>query len=135
VDGHNTLFQLESLFGSSFENGAPRRKSRQLLGEHLVALAKAYPSLVVELWFDSDEPSDIAIDDRVTVHYSGGKGPDRADKRIIEYFKFLSIKKPYSCCVLVTADQSESAQAQANGAKVIAPYELGLLGIGIASMS
>jgi hypothetical protein len=51
VDGHNTLFQLESLFGSSFENGAPRRKSRQLLGEHLVALAKAYPRLGVELCF------------------------------------------------------------------------------------
>ncbi len=130
VDGHNTLFQLESIFGSSFENGIPGGKSRRLLGERLLALSTAYPTLLIELWFDGDEPSDIAIGDRVTVHYSGGKGLDRADKRIIEYFKFLSIKKPFTCCVLVTADQSESAQAQENGAKVIAPYELGLLGIG-----
>jgi hypothetical protein len=130
VDGHNTLFQLESIFGSSFENGAPGGKSRRLLGERLLALSALHPSLLVELWFDGNEPSDIAIGDRVTVHYSGGKGPDRADKRIIEYFKFLSIKKPHICSVLVTADQSESAQAQENGAKVIAPYELGLLGIG-----
>ena len=127
VDGHNTLFQLESIFGSSFENGAPGGKSRRLLGERLLALSVLHPSLLVELWFDGSEPSDIAIGDRVTVHYSGGTGPDRADKRIIEYFKFLSIKKPHICCVLVTADQSEGTQAQENGAKVIAPYELGLL--------
>ena len=127
VDGHNTLFQLASIFESSFENGAPSGKSRRLFGERLLALSVLHPSLLVELWFDGSEPSDIAIGDRVTVHYSGCKGPDRADNRIIEYFKFLSLKKPYTCCVLVTADQGEGAQAQENGAKVIAPYELGLL--------
>lgn len=83
VDGHNLLFRLSVLFLQWFEDGRPSLEAREQLSQRLLQKVTNYKSLHIELWFDGDEESSIQLHERLRVNYSGGKGKDRADRRII----------------------------------------------------
>ncbi|MCF8168796.1 MAG: hypothetical protein K9J77_09320, partial [Rhodoferax sp.] len=72
VDGYNVIFKLPDLFGGHFETADPGAASRALLVQHLTKLAKSYPHLSVELWFDSSTAQDQTLLDNFRLHYSGG---------------------------------------------------------------
>jgi hypothetical protein len=83
VDGHNLLFRLSVLFLQWFEGGRPSLEAREQLSQRLLQKVTNYKSLRIELWFDGDEESSTQLHERLQVNYSGGKGKDRADRRII----------------------------------------------------
>ncbi|MEK9812319.1 MAG: hypothetical protein VW440_04650 [Bordetella sp.] len=83
VDGHNLLFRLSILFFQWFEDGRPSLEAREQLTQRLLQRVMDYKSLRIELWFDGDEESSTKLHERLQVNYSGGRGKDRADRRII----------------------------------------------------
>ena len=83
VDGHNLLFRLSVLFIQWFDEGRPSIQAREELAQRLLQRVINYESLRVELWFDGDDESQTNVHERLVVNYSGGKGKDRADRRII----------------------------------------------------
>jgi hypothetical protein len=83
VDGHNLLFRLSVLFLQWFDEGRPSLQAREELAQRLLQRVIDYESLRVELWFDGDDESQTNVHERLVVNYSGGKGKDRADRRII----------------------------------------------------
>ena len=83
IDGHNLLFRLSVLFLQWFDAGRPSLQAREELTQRLLQRVIYYETLCVELWFDGDDESKTEVHQRLVVNYSGGKGKDRADRRII----------------------------------------------------
>jgi hypothetical protein len=75
------------------------------------------------LWFDSTRAHDETIKSNFNVHYSGGKGANRADDHIVAYLQFMNRKSPQQFRALVTADRDEAAKAEACGALIVSPLE------------
>ena len=127
IDGHNVLHLLPSRYQDTFEGGFPGSKSRERLIADAKSLASTYPTLRVELWFDSNRAHDETICDNMSVHYSGGTGDHRADKKIIEQISFLRESALCRPIVLATADRDEAKQANGLGAIILAPEEFLLI--------
>jgi len=126
VDGHNVLWKVPTLFRNEFENGQPGAKARKVLENALLELSKRYPSLSVELWFDSNDAEDRTIAENFRVHFSGGRGANRADLQILAYFSHMKITGGGQVRAVATADMDIATTAQASGALVITPHELAI---------
>lgn len=120
VDGHNFLGLVrDSCLSRTAEwHGA---QARQHLTERLRAFASAYPSLSVDLWFDSPSEAMESASSNLRVIFSGGLGKNRADDGIL---KSLAHARQISPVYLVTADWQEAKQAELAGARVFLPDEL-----------
>lgn len=127
VDGHNVLWKVPTLFRTEFEHGQPGAKARKALEKALLGLSKRYPSLNVELWFDSNDPEDRTIAENFRVHFSGGTGANRADLQILAYLSHMEISGGGLVSSVATADMGIATSAQASGAFVITPHELAIL--------
>lgn len=127
IDGHNVLFKLSAIFGDYFERGGAGPKAQQALIETLVTLSQNQSSLIVNLWFDSGNAQDATLRENFKVHYSGGTGANRADKKIVEYLEYLHRSSPQLLRSLVTADRDLAAKAEATGALIVSPQEFAML--------
>jgi hypothetical protein len=123
IDGHNVLHKLPILFGDHYERGDPGAKAQQALIQKIDVLCTAHTNLTVELWFDSTRAHDETMKGNFKVHYSGGKGANRADDQIVAYLQFLSNQAHQQFRALVTADRDEAAKAEACGALIVSPLE------------
>ena len=124
VDGHNVLWKVSRLFKKEFENGQPGPKARKVLEVALLSLAKNYPKLNVELWFDSRDAEDRTITENFHVHFSGGKGSNRADLQMLQYLAHIKTTRHDLLCVVATADMEVATGSKDVGALVITPHEL-----------
>ncbi len=123
IDGHNVLHKLPSLFGEAFEGGIPGAKAQKALILMIATFCDVNTNLIVKLWFDSPRAHDETISSNFTVHYSGGKGTNRADDQIVSYLQFLSTQSPHIFRALVTDDRDEAAKSAACGAHIVSPIE------------
>jgi predicted RNA-binding protein with PIN domain len=126
VDGHNVLWKVPTLFRNEFENGQPGAKARKVLEKALLALSKRYPSLSVELWFDSNDAEDRTITENFRVHFSGGRGANRADLQILAYLSHMKISGGGQVRAVATADMDIATTAKESGAFLITPHELAI---------
>jgi len=90
IDGYNLLYRLDGVFGDCFEEGYPRQRARSALIERLTLLSRRFMQLQIDLWFDSRTATQEAITNRLRVHYSGGKGKNRADDQMIRMLREIS---------------------------------------------
>jgi hypothetical protein len=127
IDGHNVLHKLPTLFGDFYERGNPGAEAQQALIRKIHVLCTLYEILTVNLWFDSTRAHDETIRSNFNVHYSGGKGSNRADDQIIAYLQFLNSQTPQKFRALVTADRDEAAKAHDCGALIVSPLEFEVL--------
>ena len=123
IDGHNVLHKLPTLFGDFYERGDPGAKAQQALIGKIDSLCSIHENLTVNLWFDSTRAHDETIRSNFNVHYSGGKGANRADDQIVAYLQFMNRQSPQEFRALVTADRDEAAKAEACGALIVSPLE------------
>jgi len=124
VDGHNVLWRVSRLFKKEFENGQPGPKARKALEVALLSLTKNYPKLIIELWFDSRDAEDRTITENFHVHFSGGKGSNRADLQILQYLSHIKTIRRDLLCVVATADMEVATGSEEVGVLVITPHEL-----------
>jgi hypothetical protein len=123
IDGHNVLHKLPTLFGDFYERGDPGAKAQQALIRKIDSLCSIHENLTANLWFDSIRAHDETIRSNFNVHYSGGKGANRADDQIVAYLQFMNRQSPQEFRALVTADRDEAAKAEACGALIVSPLE------------
>lgn len=127
IDGHNVLHKLPTLFGEHFERGDPGTEAQQALIQKIDALCTLHENLTVDLWFDSGRAHDETMKSNFNVHYSGGKGANRADDQIVAYLQYLSRQSPQQFRALVTADRDEAAKAEDCGALIVSPLEFAVM--------
>lgn len=118
IDGHNLVFRLSVLFRHLFDNGRPGSAAKALLIERLRSQIEQAGGLQIALWFDGALAAVETPHPQLTVRYSGGTGPDRADREIIAYIR---TQVPVSPCplFLVTDDIDEARRATKLGAQVL----------------
>ena len=124
VDGHNVLFSLPTLFRDQYTSGLPGARARQALEQKLVTLGTRHPTLTIHVWFDSGELGDRSASGNVRVHFSGGTGENRADRRIVEYLTHLQGAQARRQRAVVTRDRAIVQAAVAAGAMAMVPWEL-----------
>ena len=127
VDGHNVLHKLPTLFRSDYEAGLPGPKARKALESRLLGLCSNYPTLSVQLWFDSPVVEERALAGNLRVRFSGGVGTDRADRQIGAYLQHLKASSPEQLRFVASADSEVANYGTISGASVLMPVELGLL--------
>ena len=127
IDGHNVLHKLTDFFGESFEQGIPGAKAQQALIKKITLICDAHKNLTVKLWFDSPMAHDETIQGNFMVHYSGGKGANRADEQIVAYLNYLNLQSSQLFKALVTEDRDEAAKAEDCGALILSPLEFKVL--------
>jgi cell division protein FtsB len=105
IDGHNVLFTLVGLFGRFYENGVPADEARKELIFRVDRLGRLFPSVIVDLWFDSPTSARETVSDQLNVFYSGGAGSNRADNQIVSALKAMPIST--SCPRFLVSDDRE----------------------------
>jgi hypothetical protein len=132
IDGHNVLYQLRPIWGQHFEEGIPGARAREHLTKRLAELCGLYPSVSVDLWFDSGVRQQETISSRMRVLYSGGEGADRADNAISEALEHIHRSRAHSTkrsstrhdLFVVSADRDVRASAGRCHAIAMYPTEL-----------
>ncbi|PUE55691.1 NYN domain-containing protein [Limnohabitans parvus] len=126
IDGHNLLPKLKPLIGASYFKAGqgPTAQARALLIERVKTLTALHPLLVVDIWFDSPDDQHWSETDNLRVWFSGGKGSDRADGRILESLQSEVYRGTQTTRLVVTEDRDLLAQAQARGAIGVSPLEM-----------
>jgi hypothetical protein len=131
IDGHNVLFKLRVILQLDFERNTPGPLARKQLVDKISALATKFPNLDTHLWYDGEDARDISVAKNIVVHYSGGRGSNRADEQIVKYLEsiqYMRSRQQSQLKVLVTADRGLSRDARSQGGVIIlAPEELSIL--------
>ncbi len=126
IDGHNLLPKLKPLIGASYfkaEQG-PTAQARALLIERVKTLTALHPLLEADIWFDGPDDQHWSETDNLRVWFSGGKGSDRADGRILESLQSEVYRGTQTTRLVVTEDRDLLAQAQGRGAIGVSPLEM-----------
>jgi hypothetical protein len=126
IDGHNLLPKLKPLIGASYFKAGqgPTAQARALLIERIKTLTALHPLLQADIWFDSPDDQHWSETDNLRVWFSGGKGSDRADGRILESLQSEVYRGTQTTCLVVTEDRDLLAQAQGRGAIGVSPLEM-----------
>lgn len=126
IDGHNLLPKLKPLIGASFFKAGqgPTAQARTLLIERVKTLTDWHPLLQADIWFDSPDDQHWSETDNLRVWFSGGKGSDRADGRILESLQSEVYRGTNTTRLVVTEDRDLLVQAQERGAIEVSPLEL-----------
>jgi hypothetical protein len=119
IDGHNLVFRLSVLFRHLFDNGRPGSAAKGLLIERLRNQIDQARGLQITLWFDGALAAVETPHPQLTVRYSGGTGPDRADREIVAFLREQVPASP-SPVFLVTDDIDEARRARKLGAQIVA---------------
>jgi hypothetical protein len=126
IDGHNLLPMLKPLIGSDyFKVGqGPNAKGRALLIERVKNLTEMHPLLQADIWFDGPDDQHWSETENLRVWFSGGKGTDRADRRILESLQAEVYRGSQSTRMIVTEDRDLLQKAQECGAIGVSPLEM-----------
>jgi hypothetical protein len=126
IDGHNLLHKLKPLIGSDYFSAgqAPNAKARALLINKVRTLTELHPLLHADIWFDGPDDQHWSETDNLRVLFSGGKGTDRADGRILESLQAEVYRGSQSTRMIVTEDRDLLQKAQARGAIGVSPLEM-----------
>lgn len=126
IDGHNLLPKLKPIIGGDYfrEGQGPNAKARALLIDRVKTLAAIHPLLQADIWFDGPDDQHWSETDNLRVWFSGGKGSDRADGRILESLQTEVYRGSHTTLLLVTEDRELLQQAQALGAVGVSPLEM-----------
>ena len=113
VDGHNLA---HALYAEVFDMGpGGEREARDRLTNALSAIATGNTRLRVNLCFDGPSYNERSVSPQLRVVFSGGEGPNRADKRILEELRGRLVTAPGHLCFLVTSDEGLRHQARGLG--------------------
>jgi hypothetical protein len=126
IDGHNLLPKLKPLIGASYFKAGqgPTAQARALLIERVKTLTALHPLLQADIWFDGPDDQHWSETDNLRVWFSGGKGSDRADGRILESLQSEVYRGTQTTRLVVTEDRDLLAQAHARGAIGVSPLEM-----------
>jgi len=126
IDGHNLLHKLKPLIGSDYFSAGniPNAKARTLLIDKVRCLAELHPLLHADVWFDGPDDQHWSETDNLRVWFSGGKGTDRADGRILESLQAEVYRGTQSTRMIVTEDRDLLLKAQARAAIGVSPLEM-----------
>lgn len=126
IDGHNLLPKLKPIIGGDYfrEGQGPNAKARALLIDRIKTLTAIHPLLQSDIWFDGPDDQHWSETGNLRVWFSGGKGSDRADGRILESLQSEVYRGSQSQLLLVTEDRELLQQAQALGAVGVSPLEM-----------
>lgn len=119
IDGYNLI--LAPKVPLAFHEGLDTLIAR------LCAFSEECPMLDVHVFVDSPQSLRRQASDRVTLHFSGGSGKDRADRDLAAYLAFLSRKEAVAEEVpttVVSADRAVQHTATLHGAQIMQPVEL-----------
>jgi hypothetical protein len=126
IDGHNLLPKLKPIIGGDYfrEGQGPNAKARALLIDCIKSLTASHPLLQADIWFDGPDDQHWSETDNLRVWFSGGKGSDRADGRILESLQSEVYRGSHTTLLLVTEDRELLLQAQQKGAVGVSPLEM-----------
>jgi hypothetical protein len=126
IDGHNLLHKLKPLIGSDYFSAgqAPNAKARALLIDRARSLTELHPLLHADIWFDGPDDCHWSETDNLRVLFSGGKGADRADGRILESLQAEVYRGTQSTSMIVTEDRDLLQKAKERGAIGVSPLEM-----------
>ncbi len=129
LDGYNILHLLSSIFAPFYENDIPATVAREQLIDRMVYAVASYPKCMVNIFFDSPEPSEYSPSANVKVIYSGGgEGEHRADTVLLGHLQFLASHGSASATVVVTDDRDIQNNSRTLKAKTLSPIQFaGLL--------
>lgn len=113
VDGHNLAFALHAELFDMGPGG--EREARERLTNALSAIATGNTRLRVNLCFDGPSYNERSVSPQLRVVFSGGEGPNRADKRILEELRGRLATAPGHLCFVVTSDEGLRHQARGLG--------------------
>ena len=124
IDGHNVLFSLKHQIGYLFENDHPKKDARDYLIKKLENLTSIQSNIECDLWFDSNEESNISISNNLRVLFSGGKGANRADMQIFQSISAHNLSTKKTLLVVVSADNEIKKETKKNMKISMHPLEL-----------
>jgi hypothetical protein len=126
IDGHNMLPKIKPLIGGQYftEGKGPSIAGRKLLIDRVRALTDRHPLIEADVWFDGPTEEDWTETENFRVWFSGGKGSDRADKKILEGLESLDFLNRNEFRFLVTEDRDLLHKAKALKAVGVSPIEM-----------
>lgn len=125
VDGHNTLFALQSRYCRPQDHRGPPSEARDWLVADISQIVSGTPNCRVIVVFDGPERSESAPSGNVKVIYSGGGSSDvehRADDVIVDELRFLS--RAGATMIVATNDNGLASRAEHLGAMSMPPTAL-----------
>ncbi len=124
IDGHNLSHVL---YEEHFARGGQDADARKLLGDDLVKLFLNGGEVGVRLYFDGPKRSEDALSIQVQRIFSGGQGPHRADRAILEDVAGRLNLTPEATCIVVSDDKDLLSQASLLGALPMRSQEFAAL--------
>ena len=127
VDGHNTLFALQSRYSRPQDHRGPSSEARDWLVNDLVQVFSNARNCRVIIVFDGPERTEASPVGNVKVIYSGGGNADvehRADDVLVAEARFLREANPNCRMLLATNDTGLASRAAALGVRNVAPTAL-----------
>lgn len=114
VDGHNLLHKIKPFIGAQYFDraGAPNMLARELLTHALRDFVSLHVNFECQLWFDGPDDNTVGVADKLRVYFSGGKGSNRADDRIVEALSALHRTDPSSKFIVVSDDMDLLSRAK-----------------------
>ena len=118
IDGHNMLPKIKPLIGGQYftEGKGPSIAGRKLLIDRVRALTDRHPLIEADVWFDGPIEEDWSESENLRIWFSGGKGLNRADNKILDTLQSYQLQDKQSICILVTDDQDLLIKGQKLGA-------------------
>jgi len=91
IDGHNMLPKIKPFIGGQYfsEGKGPTLEGRKLLIDRVRLLTERHTLIEADIWFDGPIEEDWSESMNLRIWFSGGKGADRADKKILEGLQSL----------------------------------------------
>ncbi len=127
VDGHNTLYALQSRYSRPQDHRGPSSEARSWLVNDLVQMFACARNCRVILVFDGPERTESNPAGNVKVIFSGGGGIEvehRADDVLVDEARFLHEADSSCYLLLATNDNGLASRAASFGARNLPPTAL-----------
>ncbi len=127
IDGHNTLYAIQSRYSRPQDHRGPPSEARDWLVNDIVQVFANAHNCRVIIVFDGPERTESTPAGNVKVVFSGGGGSDvehRADDVLVDEARFLREADPAMRMLLATNDNGLASRAAAFGVRNIAPTAL-----------
>ncbi len=127
IDGHNTLYALQSRYSRPQDHRGPPSEARDWLVNDIVQVFANAHNCRVIIVFDGPERTESNPAGNVKVVFSGGGGSDvehRADDVLVDEARFLREADPEMRMLLATNDNGLASRATAFCVRNIAPTAL-----------
>jgi hypothetical protein len=124
IDGHNVL-NIVQRYIAAREGGTAHEELRNMLLRDVALIQSKLGNCEIRLHFDGPAAAEGAAfgNANLKVVFSGGSGPHRADRRIIDYITFYVTQADSDRFITVTEDQDLRTEAAAGGSLLLYPRE------------